>query len=38
MDNASNNDTLISSLQRILLSRDIQFSGSKQRIRYTSFF
>jgi hypothetical protein len=38
MDNASNNDTLISALQRILLSHNIQFSGSQQRIRYVSYF
>jgi len=34
MDNASNNDTLVSSLQRTLLSHKIEFSGSEQRIRY----
>jgi hypothetical protein len=34
MDNASNNDTLISALQSTLTQRGIEFSGSTQRIRY----
>jgi hypothetical protein len=38
MDNASNNDTFVSALQRTLRSQNIQFSGSKQRIWYISYF
>jgi len=34
MDNASNNDTLVSSLQRTLLLHKIEFSSSEQRIQY----
>ena len=37
MDNASNNDTFISELQRILLQRQIECFGSTQRIRYVSY-
>jgi hypothetical protein len=37
MDNASNNDTFVSALQRSLISRGIHFSGSKQRIRYVQY-
>jgi hypothetical protein len=34
MDNASNNDTFISELQKTLMQRKVEFSGSAQRIRY----
>ena len=34
MDNASNNDTFMSHLQSLLFVRKVEFSGSKQRIRY----
>jgi hypothetical protein len=40
MDNASNNDTFISALQRSLILREnseILFSGSTQRIRYVIY-
>jgi hypothetical protein len=37
MDNASNNDTFISALQRSLILRGIEFSGSQQRIRYVKY-
>ena len=37
MNNASNNDTFISELQTTLMQRRIEFSGSKQRIRYVLY-
>ena len=39
MDNASNNDTFISSLQRSLRSQyKVQFSGSTQHIWYVTYY
>jgi len=38
MDNASNNDTFVSSLQRSLLARQVSFSSSTQRIWYVLYF
>jgi hypothetical protein len=37
MDNASNNDTFISALQRSLILHGIEFSGSQQHIQYVKY-
>lgn len=34
MDNASNNDTFVATLERILQGRHITFDKSKRRVRY----
>ena len=38
MDNASNNDIMVSELQSTLIQRRIEFSGSTQHIRYVQYF
>lgn len=37
MDNASNNDTFMEALERLLRRRKVKFNRSERQIRYSSF-